>query len=455
MSCSDLSSMGKKVKQKKKVAIATLGCKVNQYETASFQSGFTAKGAELVPFSGEADIYVINTCAVTGKAAAQSRRMIRRALKSNPKARVVVTGCYSQIASKEIFKLSKQPLCIVGNGFKDQLVDIAMAEDCCDLELFMGDISRRKGISPLPVTRFSGRTRAYLKVQDGCDRFCSYCIVPYARGPSRSLPAARVVEQARVLMDQGYKEIVLTGIHIGLYGQDLEPEIDLAFLLEKLLALGGRVRYRISSLESAEITEPLLELIAASDAVMPHLHIPLQSGDDTILQRMNRPYTTSQYRHILEKCAARMPDAAIGVDVLVGFPGETKESFATTRKFLEELPISYLHVFPYSKRPGTVAAEMPDQVQSQEKDRRVAILRQLDHQKRTAFYGRFVGCSRPVLAESSQNRFKLMRGFTDNYIPVYFAAPERIGNEIVEVTITRLVDENVFGRLTQHEEQEG
>ncbi|MEJ2689855.1 MAG: tRNA (N(6)-L-threonylcarbamoyladenosine(37)-C(2))-methylthiotransferase MtaB, partial [Deltaproteobacteria bacterium] len=406
-----------------------------------------------VPFSQEADIYVINTCAVTNKAATQSRRMIRRALKNNPKARVVVTGCYSQIASKEIFKMTEQPLCIVGNGFKDQLVDIAMAEDCCDLELFMGDISRRKGITPLPVTKFSGRTRAYLKVQDGCDRFCSYCIVPYARGPSRSLPAVQVLEQARVLIDQGYKEIVLTGIHIGLYGQDLEPEIDLVSLLEKLLSLKSKVRYRISSLESSEISDPLLELIAASEAVMPHLHIPLQSGDDTVLRRMNRPYTKTLYRQTVEKCVARMPDAAIGVDVLVGFPGESEASFQTTRKFLEELPVSYLHVFPYSKRPGTVAAEMPDQVSAQEKDRRVAMLRQLDHQKRTAFYGRFVGTSRPVLAESAQNRFKLMRGFSDNYIPVYFAAPESVVNEVVDVTISRLVDDHVFGRLVCKEEK--
>lgn len=441
-------------KKKKRVAVATLGCKVNQYEAASFQSGFSAEGAELVPFSQEADIYVINTCAVTGKAAAQSRRMIRRALKSNPEARVVVTGCYSQIASKEIFKMTGQPLCIVGNGFKDQLVDIALAEDCCDLELFMGDISRRKAISRLPVTGFSGRTRAYLKVQDGCDRFCSYCIVPYARGASRSLPMAQALEQARVLIDQGYKEIVLTGIHIGLYGQDLEPEVDLASLLEKLLSLSDKVRYRISSLESAEISEPLLELIATSEAVMPHLHIPLQSGDDAILQRMNRPYSTALYRQTVEKCVVRMPDAAIGVDVLVGFPGESEASFQATRRFLEELPIAYLHVFPYSKRPGTVAAEMPGQVAAREKERRVAMLRQLDHQKRTAFYGRFVGSSRPVLAEGARNRFKLMRGFSDNYIPVYFAAPEGVVNEIVKVTITRLVDDHVFGRLACTKEQE-
>jgi len=445
--------MKKTVQGKKRVAIATLGCKVNQYETASFQSGFNEEGAELVPFSKQADIYVINTCAVTGKAAAQSRQMIRRALKRNPKARIVVTGCYSQIASKEIFRLAEQPLCIVGNGFKDQLVDIALAEDCCDLELFMGDIARRKTVSRLPVTRFSGRTRAFLKIQDGCDRFCSYCIVPYARGPSRSLPIGEAVQQARVFIEEGYREIVLTGIHIGLFGQDLEPETDLVALLEELLLLEGEVRFRISSLESAEITGPLLELMAGSKKIVPHLHIPLQSGDDGVLARMNRPYSSADFRRTVEHCAARLPDAAIGVDVLVGFPGESEEAFANTRSLLEELPISYLHVFPYSRRPGTVAAEMPEQLSGKIKEERVAALRQLDHQKRTAFYGRFLGKSRPVLAESSQNRFRLMRGFTNNYIPVHFAAPEDHCNRIVEVTIDRLVDENVFGHLTEDEER--
>jgi threonylcarbamoyladenosine tRNA methylthiotransferase MtaB len=445
----------KKEKKTKTVAVATLGCKVNQYETASFLSAFAEGGAEVVPFSKAADIYVINTCAVTAKAAAQSRQMIRRALKKNPRARVVVTGCYSQIASKEIFKMADQPICIVGNGFKDQLADIAMANDCCDLELFMGDISRRKTISRLPVTRFSNRTRAFLKVQDGCDRFCSYCIVPFARGPSRSLPIADVLQQARALLGQGYREIVLTGIHIGLYGHDLEPEVDLVALLEELLALDGEARYRVSSLESAEISERFLSLMAGSEKLMPHLHIPLQSGDDTILARMNRPYSRDDFRRTVEKCAALLPDAAIGVDVLVGFPGEDEAAFANTRLLLEELPISYLHIFPYSRRPGTVAAEMPNQLSRRDKEERVAALRQLDHQKRTAFYGKFIGASRPVLAESTRNRFHLMRGFTDNYIPVFFQAAESMSNRIVQVTINRLVDENVFGQLTKVEEERG
>lgn len=438
-----------KTKHPPRVAITTLGCKVNQYESASFLSSLEEAGAEMVPFSGEADVYIINTCAVTGKAASQSRQLIRRALRQNANARIVVTGCYSQVAAREVVDLAERSVCIVGNGFKDQLVDIALAEDYCDLEMFMGDISRRREICHLPVARFSGRTRSFLKIQDGCDRFCSYCIVPYARGPSRSLPMAEVLEQAAILISQGYREIVLTGIHIGLYGADFDPETSLVLLLEQLIALPGSVRYRISSLESAEITPELLDLMASSDRIMPHLHIPLQSGCDAILKRMNRTYGAAAYRRVVEDCVARMPDIAIGADVLVGFPGEGEDEFAVTEKFLQDLPIAYLHVFPYSKRPGTVAAEMDGQVPKQVKEERVARLKQLDHQKRTAFYGRFLGETRPVLAETGRNRFQLMRGFTDNYVPVFFQAPESMSNEIVAVRIERLVDLNVFGSMTE------
>ncbi len=436
-----------------RVAIATLGCKVNQFESASFSTSFTDKGAELVPFSRQADIYVINTCAVTGKAASQSRQMIRRALRANPRARVVVTGCYAQVASRDVCSLGDEPLCIVGNGCKDQLVDIALAGEECDLEMFMGDIGRKKEICRLPVTDFGGRTRAYLKVQDGCDRFCSYCIVPYARGPSRSLPAAEVLEQARRFIDQGFREIVLTGIHIGLYGQDLETPLDLAGLLRRLLDLDDSVRWRVSSLESAEITSGLLALFAESPLVMPHLHIPLQSGDDHILQRMNRPYTTTDYRRVVEQCLAAVPDIAIGVDIMAGFPGEGEEHFVNTHAFLADLPIAYLHVFPYSRRPGTVAAEMKEQVPGPVKDERVAALRRLDAEKRHAFASRFVGSVRPVLAENSRNRLRLMRGFTDNYIPVYFPAPADAANSVCMVRITEVKDNIVLGEMQSCEER--
>ncbi|MEW6428809.1 MAG: tRNA (N(6)-L-threonylcarbamoyladenosine(37)-C(2))-methylthiotransferase MtaB [Thermodesulfobacteriota bacterium] len=434
-----------------RVAMTTLGCKVNQFESAAFTAGFRDKGAVLVAFSQPADVYVINTCAVTAKAAMQSRQMIRRALKANPDARIVVTGCYSQVASQEVFDLIDHPVCIVGNGCKDRLVDIALASEHCDLEMFMADIGRQKEICRLPVSDFADRTRAFLKIQDGCDRFCSYCIVPYARGPSRSLPPDEVESQAAALIGRGYREIVLTGIHIGMYGLDLAPPHSLDGLLDRLTVAAAPVRYRISSLESAEITERLLDLIAARPAVMPHLHIPLQSGDDEILARMNRPYTAARYRQTVERCLARLPDAAIGVDVLVGFPGETSEQFGNTCALLEELPVTYLHVFPYSRRPGTVAAEMKGQVAKGEKDARVARLRELDGAKRAAFYRRHLGSVRPVLAENRNNSLRLMRGFTDNYIPVHFDAPAETGNRIVMVRLDRVEGTTVFGTRVETE----
>ena len=434
-------------KKELRVALTTLGCKVNQYETASFRTGFEERGVTLVPFSQPADIYIVNTCAVTAKAGAQSRQVIRRALRTNPKARLIVTGCYAQIASQKVLELTEQPICIVGNGFKHCLVDIALADRHCDLEMHMGDIGMLQKISLLPVKRFGDRTRATLKVQDGCNRFCSYCIVPYARGRSRSLDPQQVLEQARVFVEQGYKEIVLTGIHLGLYGHDFVPRMQLLDLVNLLLKEEHPVRYRLSSLESTEVSPHLLALMAASASITPHLHIPLQSGDNRILKNMNRHYTVSEFARTVEKCIEAMPDACIGVDVLVGFPGECEKAFLNTVKLLESLPVSYMHVFPYSGRPGTVAAGMPDQVANKAKEERVALLKELDHKKRIAFYAGNIGTVHEVLAEGSKNKLKMMRGFTENYIPVYFEAPKDTENRIARVKIDRIDDGNVFGRL--------
>lgn len=430
----------------KTIAISTLGCKVNQFESASFVSAFAEKGLELVPFSRAADIYVVNTCAVTARAGAQSRQMIRRALKTNPGARLVVTGCYAQVAPQEVLETAGYEACVVGNGNKHRLVEVAMAEGHCDLEMHMGDIMARREICDLPVTRFAGRTRAFLKLQDGCDNFCSYCIVPYARGRSRSLPANRVLEQIDVFADQGYREIVLTGIHVGKYGQDLDPRLNMEEIIRQIVDRCPDIRFRLSSLESGEVSAGLLDLAAGADNFMPHLHIPLQSGDDGVLQRMNRRYLAADYRQTIGRIRAKMADAAIGADVLVGFPGEDEEAFANTYDLLAELPVSYLHVFPYSRREGTAAAGMKEQVVGRIKDERVALLRQLDRQKRRGFYGQFLGSSRGVLVEGRRNSQGQLRGFTDNYIPVVFAGPESLANQVVEVDLLELTDDGVLGR---------
>jgi len=438
----------------KTVAVATLGCKVNQCESASFQSSFEEQGLTVSPFNKPADIYVINTCAVTAKAAAQSRQLIRRAQRTNPQAKVVVTGCYAQIAPQKIREIETSPISIVGNANKHQLFEMALSDKepgapCLqspDGEYF-NDIAVQKEISLLPVKRFPGRTRAFLKIQDGCNNFCSYCIVPYARGRSRSLALDKVLDQAVRYADGGHREIVITGIHVGHYGLDLDPPLHLFHLLQELSALTPDVRYRLSSLEPSEINRDILEFMAEANNFMPHLHIPLQSGSDTILKKMNRRYSVEQFTKKVKRCKEMVPDAAIGVDVLVGFPGESEEDFLKTYELLRELPITYFHVFPYSKRPGTPAAKMGNQVPAKIKDERVAILRKLDHKKRTAFYSSRIGKVHHLLVESEKSADGLAKGYTDNYIPVHFEAkPEHI-NRVVPVKLEKLQERFVIGTL--------
>jgi threonylcarbamoyladenosine tRNA methylthiotransferase MtaB len=430
-----------------KVALTTLGCKVNQFESASFLSGLEERGAEIVPFSHEADVYIINTCAVTGKAGAQSRQMIRRALKTNSKARLIVTGCYAQVATQKVLEIGDWSVCIVGNGYKHRLVDIALSEKHCDLEMHMGDIGSKKKICPLPVRHFpDDRTRAFLKIQDGCNNFCSYCIVPYARGRSRSLPVDAALQQISVFAVSGYQEIVLTGIHVGMFGLDLSPPTRLLDFIDLATASYPAIRFRLSSLEPGEVQDEILALMAARPNFMPHFHIPLQSGDDSILQEMNRRYQADDFARLIGRIREKIPFAAIGVDVLVGFPGEDDAAFNHTCSLLEGLPVTYLHVFPYSKRPGTVAAGMANQISGPIKDERAARLRLLSDQKKAVFYQQHLGSIQRVLAENKNNRYRLMRGFTENYIPVLFPAQENMNNQIIDVFLDRLEDGIVFGR---------
>lgn len=436
------------------MAVTTLGCKVNQYESAAYLSELAGREeVEIVPFSAEAEVYVINTCAVTARAGAQSRQLIRRAAARNTKSRLVVTGCYAQVAPQEILELTDNPLCIVGNAHKDRVAEVVAAGRGCDLEMYHGDMAACREVAPLLVASAGERTRAVLKVQDGCSQECSYCIVPKARGGSRSVTPELVVRQTEIFLAEGYREVVLTGVHLGHYGLDFSPPSSLVALVDRLLACDFPLRYRLSSLEPTELTPELLARLADHPALMPHLHIPLQSGDDRILAAMNRPYVREQFAGIVSRCAARLPDAAIGVDVLVGFPGEDEEAFANTQQLLAGLPISYLHVFPYSRRPGTKAATMPDQVSGRVKEERAARLRELDRQKRQQFYHRHLGQTRPVLAErgGSGQAPGHLRGFTDNYIPVSFAAPAGLSNRVVEVSLEEIGENEVIGRMVNRD----
>ena len=437
---------------KKTVAVATLGCKVNQCESASFQSCFEEQGYTVNPFGAAADIYVINTCAVTAKAAAQSRQLIRRAQRTNPQAKVVVTGCYAQIAPQKIREIEADPILIVGNANKHQIFEAAVSDDVPfqsfqqnQAGAYFNDITVQNEISLLPVKRFSGRTRAFLKVQDGCNNFCSYCIVPYARGSSRSLVQEKVVSQAHLYAKEGHREIVLTGIHVGHYGLDLKPAVTLLDLLKKLTAATPDIRYRLSSLEPTEISRELLEFMASVDNFMPHLHIPLQSGSDAILKKMRRRYTPEEFIEKVCRCKELLPAAAIGVDVLVGFPGETEKDFLQTYETVTKLPVTYLHVFPYSKRPGTPAAKMTSQVAREIKDERVAVLRKLDHKKRNDFYASRIGEVHAVLVETERAVDGLAKGFTDNYIPVHFKARPNDANRVVPIKLESLQERFVIG----------
>ena len=434
----------------KKILITTLGCKVNQFESASFRCGFEQAGCVLVEAHETADAVIINTCAVTAKAGAQSRQAIRQALRHNPEARIIITGCYAEIAAAELADLPELALrsfSIIGNSQKHLLVTSTLqAEDALPDQL-LGDIATASDICRLPVRRFTEKTRAFLRVQDGCDSFCTYCIVPYTRGRSRSLPAAEVLEQARIFALEGHKEIVLTGIHLGHYGRDLPEGPEIAGLLDMLSTSLPTTRFRISSIEPIEINEHLLTLISSRDNLMPHLHIPLQSGDDEILSSMNRRYTTRRFAEIIALCRQHLPEAAIGIDIMVGFPGETNAHFLRTREFIAKLDCTYLHVFPYSERPGTRAATFRGKVAKAEKTRRVADLLALGEEKKSAFYARQLHRKLPVLVESQRSADGLLRGFTDNYVPVSFAGPDSLMDSVILVELKEQCAAGILGEV--------
>lgn len=431
-----------------KVAIATLGCKVNQYESAGMAETLRDSGFSPVPFSGSADVYIINTCTVTGKADYQSRQLIRRALRSNPEADVLVTGCYAQVLPGEVAAIPGVKM-VAGNVEKDNILQLirAMAEG--GKKTCWSNVRRAKEFTTPAAGAFSGRTRGLLKIQDGCDTFCRYCIVPYARGKSRSLPESEVLGRLAELAQAGYRELVLTGINLGSYGRDLNPATDLLALLRRVAAAKPVPRLRLSSLEPREITAEFLSFSQDQDVFCPHFHIPLQNGDDRVLSLMGRDYDRLFIRRLSEKILTYLPDAAIGADIMVGFPGEGEAEFNRTRQLLEELPLAYMHVFPYSPRPGTPAATLPDQVGEQEKKQRGIILRELSKKKRTLFAEKFLGRQLTVLLEAGRDKKTgLMRGFSSNYISVTVVNGDAsLANALVEVTAYEAREGKLVGRI--------
>lgn len=431
------------------VAFATLGCKLNQVDTREIERLLESKGFRTVPFEEPAHVYVVNTCTVTGKADFSDRQMIRRAIARNPQALVVVTGCYAQTAPDAIARIPGVDL-ILGNQEKYQLAGLldSLKKRVKPL-VRVGDISKARTLPAVPFTKFSGRSRAFVKIQDGCQHRCAFCIVPYARGPSRSQETERVVDQIHELVDSGYREVVLTGVDMGHYGWDLMPRTSLAALLRLILSeIHGLSRLRLSSILPAYFTPELVEVISGSPVIAPHLHIPLQSGSDRILRIMRRPYNTRIYQSLLEKLSEVIPTLGLGTDVIVGFPGETEADFDATREFIRALPFSYLHVFSYSDRKGTEATRLPDHVPPRLIVQRSKILRDLSQAKRLEFGRRLLNQPQEVLVlETRDKATGLLIGLTGNYVELLFDGPDSLMRQFVNVTVTQIRPEGIWGTL--------
>ena len=427
----------------KKIAITTLGCKINQFESAAMTEALEQNGYGMVPFSEIADIYVINSCTVTAKTDAESRRLIRRATRMNPEARVVVTGCYAQMNAEELLKLPGVNL-ILGNSEKKEIVGFVQGLGD-EPQAVVSDISLERSGEGTPLESFAEHTRAFLQVQNGCDARCAYCIVPYARGASRSVAIREALDGMAAFAAKGFREIVLTGIHLGAYGLDLAPPTDLLGLMARAEEQALVKRLRIGSVEPTEVSPELVRFMASSSIVCPHLHLPLQSGSDGVLARMNRGYDTALFREVVQSLFAAMPDICIGSDVIAGFPAESDEEFEETYRFIESLPLAYLHVFPFSQRPGTPAATMTPQVHSRVIKERAEKLRGLSEKKKHDYAAGFVGRELQVLVQRDEGGRK---GLSRNYLPVLIeGGSEALVNREVTVLITGAKRGELVGRV--------
>ncbi|MBM7097116.1 tRNA (N(6)-L-threonylcarbamoyladenosine(37)-C(2))-methylthiotransferase MtaB [Bacillus sp. H-16] len=418
------------------VAFHTLGCKVNHYETEAIWQLFKSEGYEKTDFDQTADVYVINTCTVTNTGDKKSRQVIRRAIRKNPEAVICVTGCYAQTSPAEIMAIPGVDI-VVGTQDRHKMIPY--------IEQFrkerepingVGNIMKTRVYEELDVPAFTDRTRASLKIQEGCNNFCTFCIIPWARGLLRSRKPEDVLTQARQLVDAGYKEIVLTGIHTGGYGEDFK-DYSLADLLLELERVEGLKRIRISSIEASQITDRVIDVIDQSEKIVRHLHVPLQSGSDTVLKRMRRKYTNEFFAERVGRLHKALPGLAVTTDVIVGFPGETDEEYQETYDFIRDLKFSELHVFPYSKRTGTPAARMEDQVDDNVKNDRVHRLIELSNQLAKEYATAFEDDVLEMIPEEKASEGDLLVGYTDNYMKVKVQGDENLIGEIVKVKITK------------------
>lgn len=418
------------------VAFHTLGCKVNHYETEAIWQLFKDANYERVEFETNADVFVINTCTVTNTGDKKSRQIIRRAIRQNPDAVVCVTGCYAQTSSAEIMEIPGVDI-VVGTQDRHKLLDyIQQFQDERQPINGVGNIMKNRTYEELEVPYFTDRTRASLKIQEGCNNFCTFCIIPWARGLMRSRDPEKVVEQATQLVNSGYKEIVLTGIHTGGYGQDLK-NYNLAQLLRDLDTIEGLERIRISSIEASQLTDEVIDVIGNSNKVVRHLHIPLQSGSDDVLKRMRRKYTMAHFSERLTKLHQALPDLAVTSDVIVGFPGESEDEFQETYDFIVNHHFSELHVFPYSPRIGTPAARMDNQIDEETKNVRVHKLISLSNQLAKEYASKFEDEVLEVIPEEMGEEPHTLVGYADNYMKVRFEGDDSLIGQIVKVKIVK------------------
>ncbi len=422
-----------------KIAIQTLGCKVNQSESSSIEALLRNSDHEIVGLQDNPDICIVNTCTVTAKSDYQSRQVIRRAARSG--AKVIATGCYAQLKSNELSEIDGLDL-VIGNDGKASIVN--HVNTLSESSKGKTDISVSEPGLPLQYQPYtSSRARAFLKIQDGCNFSCSYCTIPLARGKSRSLHRAGVLQSIENLIKRGYKEVVLTGIHIGSYGPDLERKIPLSELIYEISELYPQIRIRLSSIEPQEVNDSILSLVE-QNRICPHLHIPLQSGSDKMLKLMNRGYSTEYYKQVINRIVTSYPSISVGTDIITGFPGESDKDFDDTVTFLEKLPLSYLHVFPYSKRPHTKAALMKDQVEEDVKKKRVKKLMEISNERKKQYNSANLGMVLNVIVENKASINNLYSAISENYLRIFVKTTRLISGQSLRVRVISLTDKGLI-----------
>lgn len=428
--------------KKKTVAFYTLGCKVNQYETNAMKQKFIEKDYEIVEFEEVADIYVVNTCTVTNMSDRKSRQIIRRAKETNKDSLLVVTGCYAQVAKDELEKIEDIDI-VIGNQEKKDIVTFVEEKQKEKIEK-VSDILYEKSFAEFGSSTYTDKTRAVIKVQDGCDRFCSYCIIPYARGRIRSRKPEEVIAEIEKLAKKGIKEVVITGIHLASYGKEYKPHISLLELLEDINKIDGIERIRLGSLEPTLMTKEFIEGLVKLEKICDHFHLSLQSGCDETLKRMNRRYTAEEFEEGIKIIRDNFPNVSLTTDVIVGFPGETEEEFSKTYEFLERIKFYKMHVFKYSQRKGTKAAVMPNQITGEVKEERSNKLIELSNKNQKEQNQKYIGKEIDVLFEEQDGEY--IKGHTTNYIMVYVKSEDKaLEDTIRKVKITNALDEHLIG----------